>query len=59
MKLYDFSVYAERRKERKAAEDVASIVANINKPGAVIELKSRMNLWFDLHRGVLKRANSS
>lgn len=58
MKLYDFSIYAQRRKERQAAEAVASTVASINTPGAVIELKIRVNDWFTLHREVLKRASS-
>ena len=58
MKLYDFSVYAQRRKERKAAEAVAGVVASINTPGAVIELKVRVNDWFTLHREVLRRASS-
>lgn len=59
MKLYDFSIYAERRKERNAAEAVAKVVADINSPGAVIQLKVCLNTWFDLHRQVLKQANSS
>jgi hypothetical protein len=58
MKLYDFSIYAERRKERQAAEAVVSTVAFINNPGAVVELKVRVNDWFDLHREVLRRASS-
>jgi hypothetical protein len=58
MKLYDFSIYAQRRKERQAAEAVASTVASINTPGAVIELKVRVNDWFTLHREVLRRASS-
>jgi hypothetical protein len=58
MRLYDFSIYAERRKERQAAEAVVSTVACINNPGSVVELKSRVNDWFVLHREVLRRASS-
>jgi hypothetical protein len=58
VKLYDFSIYAERRKERQAAEAVVSTVACINNPGSVVELKSRVNNWFILHREVLRRASS-
>jgi len=58
MRLYDFSIYAERKKERLAAEAVASIVAAINVPGSVIELKVRVDSWFILHREVLRRAAS-
>jgi hypothetical protein len=54
MKLYDFSIYAKRRNERKAAEAVAGVVAHIEQPGSVIELKSKVNTWFALHREVLK-----
>ena len=54
MKLYDFSVYAQRRKERKAAEAVAGVVAHIEQPGSVVELKTKVNTWFALHREVLK-----
>jgi hypothetical protein len=58
MRLYDFSVYAQRKRERQAAEAVVSTVACINNPGAVVELKSRVNDWFVLHREVLRRASS-
>ena len=55
MKLYDFSVYVRMRDERKAAQAVAEVVANIDKPGSVQELKQKMNEWLDLHRQVLRR----
>lgn len=58
MRLYDFSIYAERRKERQAAEAVVCTVAAINTPGSVVELKARLNTWFVLHREVLRRASS-
>lgn len=60
MKLYDFSVYAERRdairKERAATEAVLEVIANIEQPGSVIDLKHKVNGWFTLHRAVLRRA---
>lgn len=60
MKLYDFSFYAKRRDERKAAKAVAEVVAaDLNQPGAVIELKVKVNNWFTLHGEVLKQAISS
>jgi hypothetical protein len=59
MKLYDFSFYAKRRDERKAAQAVAEVVAaDLNQPGAVIELKVKVNYWFALHHEVLRQASS-
>ena len=59
MKLYDFSFYAKRRDERKAAQAVAEVVAaDLNQPGAVIELKIKINDWFILHHEVMRRASS-
>ena len=62
MRLYDFSVYAARRdalrREKAAAEAVAEVVAHIEQPGSVIELKQRVDGWFTLHQEVLKRAIS-
>lgn len=59
MRLYDFSIYAQRRKEMQAAQAVVGLVAEINQPGSVIELKSRVTHWFALHQQVLRRANES
>lgn len=59
MKLYNFSVYAERRKERLAAAAVAEVVGSLENPGSVIILKACVSDWFVLHRTVLKQANSS
>ena len=58
MKLFDFSVYAERRRERKAAEAVQEVLADINQPNAVDHLKTSVIFWFELHREVLKRASN-
>lgn len=55
MRLYDFSIYAQRRAERRAAQAVAETVADINRPGSVVELKQRVEKWLDLHRDVTKR----
>lgn len=62
MRLYDFSVYAERRnaikKENAAARAVIEVMGHIEEPGAVIELKLKIDGWFTLHRDVtLKVAN--
>lgn len=58
MKLYDFSMYAQRRDALNAAKAVSVVAAEINHPGAVIELKSRVSHWFALHKEVLRRASS-
>ena len=56
MKLYDFSVFVQRRDAKKAAQDVADAVAHLDQPGAVIVLKKRMSIWLDLHREITKRS---
>lgn len=55
MRLYDFSLYAQRRAERRAAQAVAEVVADIDRPGSVIDLKQKVSHWLDLHRQVLRR----
>lgn len=56
MKLYDFSVYAARRdairKENAAALAVVEAMGHIEEPGAVIELKRKVDGWFTLHKDV-------
>lgn len=59
MKLYDFSIFAERRKERDAAKAVAGVFADINNPVSVIDLKTRVSTWIDLHHEVLKHSGNS
>lgn len=56
MRLYDFSIYAQKRAERQAARAVAEVVADINRPGSIVELKKRVNEWLDLHRDVTKHS---
>ena len=59
MKLYNFSDYAKKRDERKAAQAVVEVVATgLNHPGAVVELKTKVNNWFILHHEVLRRVSS-
>ena len=58
MKLYDFSWYAKKRDERNAAKAVVEVVAHLNQPGSVVELKVKVNDWFALHHEVLRRASS-
>jgi len=59
VKLYDFSVYAERRnalrKENAAAKAVIEVMSHIEAPGAVVELKEKVDGWFTLHQEVSKR----
>ncbi len=61
MKLYDFSYYANRRdamrKARAASDAVVEVIAQIEKPGSIIQLKERMNGWFILHKEILKVAS--
>jgi len=57
MRLYDFSIYAERRKERLAAQAVAEVAADLNSPGSVKTLKARVSDWLVLHQSVVKRAS--
>lgn len=59
MILYDFSVYAQRKKERDAAKAVVEVVAAIEHPGSIVHLKSRVNTWFDVHREVLKQGTGT
>lgn len=56
MKLYDFSIYARRRAERKAAQAVAEVAADLSRPGVVPVLKQKVTTWFDLHQKVTKRS---
>ena len=60
MKLYDFSYYAERRDARKreqaAREAVVEIIAHIEQPGSVLQLKERVDGWFLLHRDAVNLA---
>jgi hypothetical protein len=59
VKLYDFSVYAERRnairKEEAAVRAVAEVMIHIEQPGSVTELKYKVDDWFTLHRKVATR----
>jgi hypothetical protein len=55
VKLYNFSIYAKRRDERRAAQAVADVVGHINDAGSVVELKEKMNAWLVLHREVVKK----
>lgn len=55
MKLYDFSVFTQRRNEKLAALAVQGVLAKINSPGSVIELKDKMTTWVQLYQQSLKR----
>jgi len=52
MKLYDFSLYAQRRQAERAVAEIAVV---LDKPGSVIELKHHVQAWLNLHREVLRR----
>jgi hypothetical protein len=55
MRLYAFSAYKKQRDASRAALAVVEVVADINRPGAVIELKRRVNLWLDLYKEAARR----
>lgn len=55
MKLYDFSLYAERREEIQAARMVKEAVSHIENPGTIHFLKMSVSTWMDLHRRVLAK----
>lgn len=56
MKLYNFSVYAEKRnavrREEAAARAVIEVMSHIEQPGSVIDLKCKVDDWFTLHKKV-------
>jgi hypothetical protein len=54
MKIYDFSYYVKRRQAQQAATAVADVIPNMQKPGAVIELKRCVSDWFQLHQEISK-----
>ncbi len=49
--VYDFSFYLRLREERRAAAKVAEAVGRVNHPGAVVELKRRVQEWMALTEG--------
>lgn len=59
MKLYDFSIFAQRRdavrREQAARAAVMDAVVHIQEPGAVIQLKHRVDGWFSLHQDTLEK----
>lgn len=61
MKIYDFLVYRERKealkKEEAASFDVSNAIICIQEPGAVNNLKQKVNIWYNLHQEVQKLVN--
>ena len=57
MKLYDFSIFAERKKERCAAKAVSEVIADLNSPGAVVVLKERVSKYLVLHQEIMRKAS--
>lgn len=55
MRLYDFSMYAKLREVKTSAQHVHDLLPHLNEPGAVIELKKRVEGWMDLHLEILKK----
>ena len=55
MKLYDFSAYAKRRDVTRSEQQIEALIPRLNEPGAVIELKARVESWLTLHREVLRK----
>jgi hypothetical protein len=52
VKLFDFSAYAKRRDAARTAEQVKALVAHLNEPGAVIELKRHVEGYLSLHQEI-------
>jgi hypothetical protein len=56
MKLYDFSAFAARRDYKKqatlVAKEIADLVAHVDEPGALPELKKKVDAWFGLHKQI-------
>lgn len=54
MRLYDFSIYVEGRnailKEELAASAVINVIERIDEPGAVVDLKQKVDKWFSLYQ---------
>ena len=57
MKLYDFAFFARKRDELRSAKQVEELLPRLNEPGAVIELKQRVDAWLILHQNVLLKAS--
>jgi hypothetical protein len=57
VKLYDFSVYAERREAQRDAERIEALKHNLNDPGVMDTFKQHVNDYLVLHADVLQRAS--
>jgi hypothetical protein len=53
MRLYDFSIYAEKRQALKAVVDAS---CELEKPGVVIILKQNVRRWLQLHQELSRKA---
>lgn len=56
MGVYDFSVYLKLREEKKSAERVLEFVPHLSEPGAVVELKRRLNGWFSTYQNTQQKS---
>jgi hypothetical protein len=54
--LYDFSIYAKRKAAARYINKISELRLRLNEPGAVIELKSRVETYFVLHKEIIKQA---
>jgi len=52
MRLYDFSLFAQRR---QAAKAVAEVGGDMNRAGSVVELKEHVKVWLKLHSEIMRK----
>jgi hypothetical protein len=57
MKLFDFSHYAKRRDERRAAERVQTLKERLDEPGTLPEFKEEVSNWLTLHKEISVKAS--
>lgn len=50
MNVYNFSFYAARREEAKAAAAVTESILQLDKVGEVVKLKQNVKNWFLIHQ---------
>jgi hypothetical protein len=54
MAVYDFDLYAKKRKVIKLTTEIAASATNLNRPNSVRELKCQIFHWFELNREIKK-----
>jgi hypothetical protein len=52
MAVYDFELYAKKKKASKLAAEIAASITSLNKPNSAAELKCQVFHWFELHKEI-------